>query len=117
MRRRIAAWSSWTSGLDGGLLTDAAWRGRHLIVATIATVNGALAIAFSAAQPHDAMMWVQAAALAVALAVAWAPLARRPRELAIVVAFLLCAALQNHYVANLSTLSGAYVLLIAVYQD
>jgi diguanylate cyclase (GGDEF)-like protein len=118
MRRRIAAWSSWTSGLDGGLLTDAAWHGRHLIVAGIASVNGGLAIAFSAAKPHDAWMWLQAVALVVALAVAWAPLrARRPRELAIVVAFLLCAALQNHYVANLSTLSGAYVLLIAVYQD
>jgi diguanylate cyclase (GGDEF)-like protein len=118
MRRRIAAWSSWTSGLDGGLLTDAAWRGRHLIVATIATVNAAIAIALGAAESHDAWMWAQAAALVVALAVAWAPLRRRrPRELAIVVAFLLCAALQNHYVANLSTLSGAYVLLIAVYQD
>ncbi len=118
MRRRIAAWSSWTSGLDGGLLTDAAWRARHLIVAGIATVNGALAIALSAAESHDGWLWVQAAALVATLAVAWAPLRpRRPRELAIAVAFLLCAALQNHYVANLSTLSGAYVLLIAVYQD
>src|SRR4051794_13099734 len=118
MRRRIAAWSSWRSGLDGGLLTDAAWRARHLIVASLASVNAGVAIAIGAVEPHDAWMWVQAAALVVALAVAWAPLRpRRPRELAIVVAFLLCAALQNHYVANLSTLSGAYVLLIAVYQD
>jgi diguanylate cyclase (GGDEF)-like protein len=118
MRRRLAAVSSWTSGLDGGLLTDAAWRGRHVIVASLATMNGCVAIAFGVTSARDAGMWAQAAVLVAALAVAWAPLrARRPRELAIVVAFFLCASLQNHYAGNLSPLSGAYVLLVAVYQD
>lgn len=116
--RARATWSSWTSGLDGRLLTDAAWRRRHLVVATLATANGIAAMVLGINATHGSGLWIQGAALALALTAAWHPgLDRRPRELAIVVAFLLCASVQNRYGANFSSLSAAYVLLIAVYQD
>jgi diguanylate cyclase (GGDEF)-like protein len=117
-RGSLAEWSSWSAGLDGTLLTDAAWNRRHLVVAALTTVNAVGAVVLGVTAPHGSGLWVEVVALVAALTVAWIPkLGRRPRELAIVGALLLCAALQNRYGANFSSLSAVYILGIAVYQD
>src|SRR4051812_30164369 len=98
VRRSLAEWSSWSAGLDGTLLTDAAWGRRHLVVVSLASANAVGAVVLGLTSSHGWGLWVEAAALGLALAVAWLPsLGRRPRELAIVAALFLCAAIQNRY--------------------
>src|SRR3954463_10729601 len=101
-----AEWSGWSAGLDGTLLTDAAWIRRHLVVVTLTSINAVVAVVLGVTADHGSGLWVEVVALVAALVVAWLPgPGRRPRELAIVAALLLCAAVQNRYGANFSALS------------
>ena len=118
LRGEARAAVGWITSLDGGLLTEDAWRRRHLVVCVFATVNGVVSIVASATRTDEVRFFVFSALLVAALGAAWIrPLGRRPRELAVVVALVLCAVLQNRYIGNLSSLAAAYILLLAVYQD
>ena len=118
LRDRLKSSSQWIRSLDGCLLSDDSWRRRHLAICALLTVNALVVAPWSILAPHGTGLWPELAALAASLAVAWfGGLERRPRELGVVAGLLLCAAIQNRYIANLSSVAAAYVVLLAIYQD
>src|SRR6476620_4147199 len=100
VRRSLAALGNWRAGLDGGSLTDESWRARHLVLTSLASLNAVVVVILAARAEHTSSLYVESGVLTAALIVAWiSTLHRRPRELAIVVAFWFCAWIQSRYVA------------------
>jgi diguanylate cyclase (GGDEF)-like protein len=105
------------ASVDGSLLDDLAWRGRHRYVSICAAVFTLFILSFTLSDVHRSGEWFYTATAVIALALSQVPFwSRRTREVLVAVYFLIAQLYVAKYVGNF-TLGPLAMIVLAFYQD
>ena len=103
---------------DGTLLDAATWQNRHRRLTALCWLLTLAALTIAIRQHEDRVEAISVVLLATSsFAATIRPLARRARELAVALVFVVAQLFANRYVGNTSGLGAVFVILLSFYQD